>query len=343
MMYEFLGKPFGWLLYGLFSLGIHNYALLIVLLTLIVRLIMVPSSISQQKGMAKTQRIQAKIRKIQQKYAGDQKKIQEETQLLYQREGYNPMNAGCAPMAIQFILLFGLIGVIYYPLSNFLHFDDTTVTNLKLAVQALGYPAPLNNARFYELIVFDHVDELKAIWQAKAPVISEVVIDDKTYDVYTDLLKDISPAVFDKLEMVGFRAFGISLGDIPKGSKFPSLIWLIPIISTLTTVASSLISTLRQKQSGQGNAAAAKSMGCMTIGMALFSLYFVVSYPAGIGVYWITSGLLGLASTLIIGQLYNPRKQLARIMIDETIEHRSKENMIKIAASIKEEKEESNK
>lgn len=342
-MYEFLGKPFGWLLYGLFSLGIHNYALLIVLLTLIVRLIMIPSSISQQKGMAKTQRIQAKIRKIQQKYAGDQKKIQEETQLLYQREGYNPMNAGCAPMAIQFVLLFGLIGVIYYPLSNFLHFDDTTVTNLKLAVQALGYPAPLNNARFYELIVFDHVAELKAIWQAKASVISEIAIDGKNYDIYNDLLKDIKPEVFDKLEMVGFRAFGISLGDIPKDSKFPSLIWLIPIISTLTTVASSLISTLRQKQSGQGNAAAAKSMGCMTVGMALFSLYFVVSYPAGIGVYWIASGVLGLASTLIIGQLYNPRKQLARIMIDETIEHRSKENMIKIAASIKEEKEETNK
>ena len=127
-LYETLGVPFGFLLKLIYqSVGFHNYAISIILLTLFSRLIMTPSTISQQKGMAKTQRLQPKIRRIQAKFAGDQRRIQEETSALYQREGYNPMSAGCAPMAVQFLLLFGLIGAIYYPLSNFLFIDDTEI------------------------------------------------------------------------------------------------------------------------------------------------------------------------------------------------------------------------
>ncbi|MBQ8016356.1 MAG: YidC/Oxa1 family membrane protein insertase, partial [Clostridia bacterium] len=132
-LYEILGVPFGFLLKLIYdSIGFGNYAISIVLLTLFSRLLMVPSNISQQKGMAKTQRIQPKLRRIQTKYAGNQQKIQEETNALYQREGYNPMNAGCAPMLIQFVLLFGLIGAIYYPLSNFL----TGVTDAEIDLLA---------------------------------------------------------------------------------------------------------------------------------------------------------------------------------------------------------------
>jgi YidC/Oxa1 family membrane protein insertase len=333
-MYEMLGKPFGWLLYCFFKLGITNYALLIVIITLIVRLIMIPTSINQQKGMAKTQRMQSKIRKIQEKYAGDQRKIQEETQALYQREGYNPMNAGCLPMAIQFILLFGLIGVIYYPLSNFLHIDETYITALTEAVQALGYSAPSNNTRLYELIVIEHISELKEIFVAG---VAHMGTGENPVDVY-ELIKDIPLQTFELIESVGFKAFGISLGTTPSESPFPSLIWLIPILSTVSTIGSSVYSTVKQKQSGTTNPQAAKSMGCMTVFMAAFSLYFVIRFPAGIGIYWITSSVLGLISSIVIGHLYSPKKMLARDMIDETVERRSREKSIIIATENKEQK-----
>ena len=79
-------------------------------------------------------------------------------------------------------------------------------------------------------------------------------------------------------------------------------------------------------------------MGCMTFGMPLFSLYFVVNYPAGIGIYWIASSIFGFLTTVIIGHFYNPKKMIAKLMVDETIERRSKENNIKAAAEIKEKK-----
>ena len=309
-MYQILGVPFGWVLFGLFRLGIHNYAALIVIITLLTRLIMIPSSISQQKGMAKTQRIQSKVRKIQEKYAGDQRKIQEETQALYQREGYNPMGSGCAPMAIQFILLFGLIGVIYYPLSNFLHISEAEVTVLKQAVKDLGVTVKFD--RLLELEVFKHIDTIAA-----------------------NGLEGVSPQTISLIKSVGFNIGPISLGDVPREMSF-GVIWIIPALSLLSTLGSSVYSLLKQKQSGQ-QAQMGKSMGCMTIFMAGISLMFVVQYPAGIGVYWIASSLFGLISSVIIGQVYTPKKMLARIMIDETVERRSRENNIKIAVSSKEE------
>lgn len=308
-MYQVLGVPFGWILYGLFRLGIHNYAALIVIITLITRLIMVPSSISQQKGMAKTQRIQAKIRKIQEKYAGDQRRIQEETQALYQREGYNPMNAGCMPMLIQFVLLFGLIGVIYYPLSNFLHISDAEVTALKQAVTDLGVTVKFD--RLLELEVFKHIDTLAATG-----------------------VEGVSAETIALIQKVGFNIGSISLGDVPKECGF-GVIWLIPALSLISQVGSSIYSMLKQKQNGQ-QAQMGKSMGCMTISMAVISLMFVVQYPAGIGVYWITSSLTALISSIVIGQLYNPKKMMAKIMIEETIQHRSRENNLKLVAENKE-------
>ena len=78
-------------------------------------------------------------------------------------------------------------------------------------------------------------------------------------------------------------------------------------------------------------------MGCMMFGMPLLSLYFVINYPIGIGVYWIASGLFGFISTVIIGYFYSPKKTLARLMIDETIERRSKEDNAKRIAAKKDE------
>ncbi len=319
-LYKVLGVPFGFLLKLIYeTVGFGNFAVSIVLLTLIARLILIPSSIQQQKGMAKNQRMQSKIRKIQEKYAGDQRRIQEETQALYQREGYNPMSAGCgAPMIIQFLILFGLIGAIYYPLSNFLRgsVSSQEITTLTSLITAFKPENMAKSTIMDELLVVQHIKEIAA----------------------EALAKGVSQATIDKIGSINFSFFGLfDLGDIPKNFKFPHIIWIIPVLSTVSTLASSLYSMIKQKDQQQ-NAAAAKSMGCMTIGMAVLSLWFVVSYPAGIGIYWIASGLFGFIQSVLIGTFYSPKKVLAKLMVEETVQRRSKENNIKFAAKVNEEK-----
>ena len=132
-MRDFLAIPFSYVLSGLYSLT-DSYLLSIFLLTLIVRLLLLPSSIKQQKNSAKQVRLNAKVNKIRQKYAGNQQKIQEETQALYQREGFGAANMGCSSLAITMIVMIGLYEVIYRPLSGVLKFSTETVEELKTAL-----------------------------------------------------------------------------------------------------------------------------------------------------------------------------------------------------------------
>lgn len=313
-MYQFLGIPFGFLLDLIYrTIGFGSYAVSIVLLTLITRILTVPSSIKQQKGMAKTQRIQSKIRKIQTKYAGDQRRIQEETTALYQREGYNPMSAGCTPMLLQFIILFGLIGAIYYPLSNFLHVSKEEVAILTKAVE--GMVETKNGSIQIELLIMDNIGKLRELFEQGK-------------------LAGVSEATISSIENVNFEIFGSSLGVKPVGEGAPKWGWLIPVLSFLTSMLSSVYSMIKQKQQNP-SAGTGPMMGCMMFGMPLLSLYFVFTYPIGIGVYWIASGLFGFISTVIIGYFYSPKKTLAKLMIDETIERRSKEENQKLISAKK--------
>ncbi len=310
-LYEILGVPFGFLLRLIYdTVGFQNYAISIVLLTLVTRLITIPSTISQQKGMAKTQRIQSKIRRIQAKYAGNQQKIQEETSALYQREGYNPMNAGCTPMLFQFVLLFGLIGAIYYPLSNFL--TGITEAEIKLlsdAVAKISSSKFATSSHLAELLIIQNIDQLQGI-------------------------PGVSQATYDAIANVNFNFFGLfSLGDVPKDFGL-HIIWAIPVLSFLSSLATGIYSHIKQKKS---NPAMANNptMGCMMFGMPLFSLYFVVNYPAGIGIYWIASSIFSFIITVVVGHFYSPKKTIAKIMVDETVARRSKENNTKLIAANK--------
>ncbi|MCL2513964.1 MAG: YidC/Oxa1 family membrane protein insertase, partial [Oscillospiraceae bacterium] len=123
---EILAIPFGWILSFLYMFS-QNYLFSLLILTLFFRIILLPSSIKQQKGAAKQLRMQSKISKIKEKYKGDNRRIQEEQQALYQREGYSAMTAGCAPMLIQLPVMLGLYGVIYTPLSNVLRISGDII------------------------------------------------------------------------------------------------------------------------------------------------------------------------------------------------------------------------
>ena len=320
-LYEVLGVPFGFLLDLIYkSIGVGSYALSIVLLTLVARLLMVPSSINQQKGMAKTQRIQAKIRKIQTKYAGNQQKIQEETTALYQREGYNPMGAGCAPMIFQFVLLFGLIGAIYYPLSNFLRIPEAETAILAAALKSVqGIDASKISEFQQELYIMGYIEQIKEL--AAAGTVS---------------LEGVKESTIAAISDVDFEMFGLSLGEIPGNHKTPHISWLVPVFSFLSSMATGLYTQMKQKQT---NPAMAKNptMGCMTFGMPLMSLFFVINYPIGIGVYWIASSVFGFISTVVIGYFYSPKKTMAKLMIEETVERRSKEANLKLVAAKKNE------
>ena len=289
----FLTTPFAWIMRSFYNLT-GNYVISIFLFTLLFRLIMLPFSIKQQTASAKMARIQPKIKRIQEKYATNRVKMNEEMQKLYQKENYNPASlSGCLPSIIQLLLIFPLIDVIYKPITHIIGLGSDTINSL---IEKLGIST---NERGFELLIFG-----KPIEDIKAAAGAEVA---------------------DKIASFNNTFLGINISDKPE-FKHISWLWLIPILACLLQLAVSYVSLRQQKASGQ---AGAGSAGCMLYGMSIFSLFLCFGFPAGMGVYWISSSLIMLIQQLLMNKFYGPGKIAAKLMVDETLERREKENAIK--------------
>ena len=94
---------------------------------------------------------------------------------------------------------------------------------------------------------------------------------------------------------------------------------------------------MRQKKANP-NAEGQQMTGCMVLTMPLMSLWFTFQFPAGMGMYWILSNVFAFLQTLVIGHFYAPRKVLAKVMVEETINRRAYEKM-KLTAKEKAEEE----
>ncbi|MBR6045095.1 MAG: YidC/Oxa1 family membrane protein insertase [Ruminococcus sp.] len=114
-MFSLFATPLGWLMKICYKV-VGNYAVALLLFTLITRILMLPLSIKQQKSTARMALIQPELEKLKKKYGKNQEKLNEETMALYQKSGVNPM-ASCLPMLITMLILFSMIPVIYGPLT----------------------------------------------------------------------------------------------------------------------------------------------------------------------------------------------------------------------------------
>ncbi|MFP5527568.1 membrane protein insertase YidC [Peptococcus simiae] len=89
------------------TIGFPSYALAIILLGIVVRILLFPLSLKQMKSMLGMSEIQPELKEIQAKYASNREKMNEEMQRLYVEYEVNPM-AGCLPILIQMPILYAL-------------------------------------------------------------------------------------------------------------------------------------------------------------------------------------------------------------------------------------------
>lgn len=304
-IYEILGIPFGFVISIFYALT-GNYILSIFCLLLIVRLCLLPSAIKQQKSVAMQQRLQPKLRRIREKYGNDQQKIQQETQELYQREGYSAMGGGCLPMLIQLPVMLGLYQVNLHPFSMVLNIPTAVVEQLKTLGMALGTNAYEKNSYRAELTALMNWDKLD--------------------------LSSVSGLTQEHINSIEvfiskFKFLGLDLAQTPDFKHF-DILWLIPIVSGIIAFATSIYSLIRQKKNNP-EMAKNPSMGCMMLFSPAMQIYFAFLFPISIGIYIILSSLLSFVQMIVLNHIYSPKKVLARTMIDETVYRRSKEENTK--------------
>ncbi len=318
-MFDFLYGIFGYLFRFLLQF-VQNYGLALLIFTVFFRVILLPATIKQQKSSAKMVRLQPKLKRIREKYQDynpqeRNMKIQQETQELYQREGYSSMGASCAPLLFQLPILWGLYGVIRNPLKYVLEISAEAITALTNAVTELGIAVGTGK----------HSTTTMAYVEASIISNLETILEGKP-----ELLTQFG-AEIEKIRAFDFSVFGIDLGAIPSAfysefgiSKASILVLAIPVLSGLTSLLTSVLTQARQKKANP-NMENQQMMGCMMLSMPLMSLWFTWSMPAAMGMYWILSNILAFLQTLVIGHIYAPRKTVARLMVDETIYRRSYE------------------
>ena len=115
----------------------QNYGVTIVLFTLIIKVLLFPLMMKQQKSSARMAVYQPMMNEIREKWAKDKQRQNEEL-MKFQEEAGISMTAGCLPMLLNMLVLFGLIRVVYYPIQFILRVPADAI---KSAMEFAGLQA----------------------------------------------------------------------------------------------------------------------------------------------------------------------------------------------------------
>lgn len=131
----FFSDIFGYILNAIYNLEfIRNYGVAIILFTIIVKVILLPISIKQQKTMKKSAKIQEETKKIQEKYKNDQEKMNQEMIAVYKREKMSPCS-GCISGLVQILLILSVFYLVSQPLTHMRKVDNELINTYKEEVK----------------------------------------------------------------------------------------------------------------------------------------------------------------------------------------------------------------
>ncbi len=285
-IFNWFGSLLGYLLWFLYEI-VQNYGVAIILFTIVVKALVFPFSVKQQKSMASQAKVQKKVRELQKIYANDKMKLNEETQKLYQKEGVS-MTGGCLPMLIPLPILFGIYYSVIYPLRNALHIDADVVNQATQMLSKIPGVSSTFASHYAEIEIIKHFDSLR------------------------DYLTMFSAEDVDKIESFshGFKFLGLDLLATPQSSSFSSMMWLIPAICLVTSLLMQLVTTKMQPAS-----ASQQQQGCMKYmlyGMSLFTAYLAFTMPGAVGFYWAIQNVLGIGQSFITMKFFGQMDLVAR-------------------------------
>ena len=275
-----LSGPLGYVMEWIYKL-IPSYGWDIILFTLLINIVKIPLQLSQQKSMAKMSAFQPMMQEIQTKYKDKPEKQQEEMLKLQQDYGYNP-TAGCVPMLLNFLVMFGVIGVVYNPLQRIFHISAAALTNAGEALTAAGvnFTAITRDTTIIsQLVAGGNAELLKCFTAEQIATITE-------FSQHMTFL-------------------GIDLTRVPKIGL--SLDIVLPLLSVITMFLSTHISMKASGQQMQG------SMKLTMYMMPLMYLFFCFTYPQAFSLYYVISNIVMTVQTQVMRKVYDPEKMRKEI------------------------------
>ena len=278
-----LGWPLGYVMEWIYNL-IPNYGWDIILFTLLINIIKIPLQLNQQKSMAKMSAFQPMIMDIQKKYKDKPEKQQEELLKLQRDYGYSP-TSGCMPMLVNFLVMFGVIEVVYHPLQRIFQIRAEALETAGAALTNLGIS--------FTMVTRD------------TNIIAQVLAGESTVSAAFSAEQLAKIAEFGQ----HMDFFGIDLTQVPQWSfqaeNLPLLIF--PILAIVTMFISTHISMKASGQEMQGG------MKIMMYIMPLTYLFFCFTVPCAFSLYYVISNIIMTVQSLVMRKIYDPEKMKAQV------------------------------
>ncbi len=258
---------------------VKDYGLAIILFTLLTKVILFPISIVTQKNSIKMAKLRPKLDDLKIKYVDDKDKYADAQLELYKKEKYHPL-LDLIPLFVQIIIVLGLVGVMYRPLSYILELNDSVIEQLR---NWLTNDLSMKN--------LDSSYQLEIIRQIQSGKGASVGIEESVLN-----------HIFD----FNMNFCGLNLSARPSFHENYELL-LIPLFSGFSAwmmcVVQNKINIL-QLYAGKIN-----KYGT-TIFMIAFSVYFSMLVPAGVGIYWIFGNLFAIPSMYLLNKVVPPEKYI---------------------------------
>ena len=303
-MFNFFAQIFGYVLSFLYNI-VNNYGIAMILFTIIIKLVMLPFSIKQQKSMKKSAKAQEKMKIIQFKYKNDPEKMNQEIMRMYKEEKISPFG-GCLTSIFQIILLLSVFYMVRSPLTYMKKIPADTINNYinqlqeeqKIASQA--YPQ------------IDIIRETKLI-QEKNPEDSNA---EKTN--------------------INMNFLGLDLSKIPQQNMNDYTVYIIPVLYIITTFISMRLTVKMQENMQASKKTNNKEViditekkeneeeeekeedpmetmmqtnKMMSWMMPIISVSIAFIAPLGLALYWLISNISMIIERLIIDKVIKTEEE----------------------------------
>lgn len=325
--------------------GIQNVALTIVLFTLIANILMLPLTIKQQRYARVSALVTPEVQKIQKKYKGktdelSQRRLQAETAEIYQKYGASP-SSGCLPMLISFPIMIALYRIIY----NIPSYVNSIYSLFLTVAEPISKAA--NGAEIMEGLIKELNIAVSGFDINNIEKIIDVLNNVKTtgWDTVANAFAS-NPEVVQAIN--GVKDTIIEINSMPGGLNvmdapvhlsqgisgiFPGI--LIPILAGVTQYLSVKITTPKTNNVQDQQNEMAGSMKTMNAVMPLVSVWFCITLPAGVGLYWVCNAVFRTMGIIIVNRFFNNKDidQLVKENTEKIAEKKAKKGLNSPSAS----------
>jgi len=299
----FISELFGYLLNWLYDI-FNNYGIAILIFSVVLRIILIPITIKQQKSMKKSAELQAEMSEIQKKYKNNPEKLNQETIELYKREKMSPFS-GCLSSILQLIIILSVFWLVSQPLTYMKKIDKDLIEKYSTEMKESGYNS---NNSYIQIATIDYAETK---YQEITKQLEQEEVENRE-----ELVK--KQEEYNKLRL-NMNFLGIDLSKVPTQSLNDWRVYVIPILYVLTSIISIKITTSTQKNKQNKDIVVSeneknneekvdtteqmqqmsKSMMYM---MPAMSVMIAIIAPLGLALYWLMSNILMIIERLIINK-----------------------------------------